>query len=167
KVDINASSIINRVTKEAQNGYENAKEAINRMMNTDPSKWLESDKSLADRLGLLADDLKNGAQSAYNKASDFVQSLADTKLKVDMDKVYKLSDKYGPKVFEYLFNKYGPRFDYDDLITPDDFLNYQIHVTTPGRRITKINYLSSNPANFALAGILGVGILGLLAYNAE
>lgn len=167
KVDINASSIINKVTKEAQNGFENAKEAITKLANYDYSKLAPEDRNYLDKMGIIAEDLKDGAKSAYNKAGEYVQKIADAKLKVDMDDVYKLSDKYSPKLFGYLWDKYGPRFDYDDLITPEDFLNYQIHVVTPGRRITKINWLSTNPANFALAGILGVAVVGLLAYNAE
>lgn len=167
KVDINASSIINKVTKEAQNGFENAKEAITKLANYDYSKLKPEDRNYLEKMGILADDMKNGASKALDKASDYIQSLADKKLKIDMDDTYKLANKYSPKLFDYLWDKYGPRFDYDDLITPEDFLNYQIHVVTPGRRITKINWLSTNPANFALAGILGVAVVGLLAYNAE
>jgi len=91
------------------------------------------------------------------KMKEKASAEADRFLQKRLDEAYKLAEKYGEKLAGYLFKKYGPQTDYDTVIQPDDFLNYQIDITKEGDRLTRIVYKESNGLKIA-GGIALVGI---------
>lgn len=129
-----------------------------------------SDKTLED----IVQTAKNNAVKAYEKAITQYQNMdsekvlnkvsaeADRTLKKAVDDAFKHSDKWGDELFNYLFAKYGPQKDYSSLITPDDYLNYQIYSPNPNDRILDIVYVNNTKNKVALAGLALIG--GTVAY---
>jgi len=129
-----------------------------------------SDKTLSD----LVDMAKAGVEKAYEKALTQYQNLnseevmnkvsaeADRALRKQVDNAFKHSDKWGEELFNYLFAKYGPQKDYSQLVTPDDYLNYQIYAPNPNDRILDLVYVNKNKNKVAMAGLALIG--GTVAY---
>jgi len=88
-----------------------------------------------------------------------VQALATAEAdKYVLDQLEKAKQKYGQKLFDYLVGKYGPKMDYADVATPDDYLNYQIYTPQPNKRIINVVYKNNgNKLLLAGAGIVAVG----------
>jgi len=81
---------------------------------------------------------------------------ADKFLKEKLEDLYDLPNRYFPqKLLDYLYEKYGPRYSYDDVMTPDDFLQYQIHTPSP-QRIFNVNYKKSN-TGLIVGGLIAAG----------
>lgn len=130
---------------------------------------LDSDKTLAQFIEETKNHYTQKFDELVKKAENLTQeeiekkasAEADRFLQKRIDETYKLAEKYGEKMVTYLFKKYGPKSDYDSVIQPDDFLNYQIDVTKEDDRIFQITYKTNTGLKVA-GGIAAVSVAAYL-----
>jgi hypothetical protein len=115
-------------------------QAGNKIITTIDKIGNSYEEILDDAANMTAEEI---ADKAAREADSYVLSQLEN-----------AKNKYGQKMFDYLLTKYGPRMDYDDIATPDDYLNYQIFTPDPNARATNIVYKNSKSV-VALA--LGIG----------
>jgi hypothetical protein len=128
---------------------------------TDAYQFATSEKTIGDLLQETKDHYANEISKLGDKITsitqDQVDKEADRFLQKRINEVYGVADKFGDVMAEYLMKKYGPREEYESVVTPDDYLNYQLYNNNNNDRIFNVVYKSS----FALkAGLLlGVGVV--------
>lgn len=84
----------------------------------------------------------------------------DRQIEKKLNDVYGLAEKYGQDMVRYLFAKYGPQYDYDAFIEPNDFLQYQVYVVEEDQRLFyNVQYPDDvSRLKFASAGIAVLGL---------
>jgi hypothetical protein len=129
--------------------------------------FANSDKTISDIVAKSYDVFTGQVDTLVAKAEGLTQEKIESKagaeadrfVKKEINKAYGAVEKYGDKMFDYLLAKYGPKADYDEVLVPDDFLNYQVVEFKEDDRITNIVYKKNN---FAKIGG-GIAVMGLLA----
>ena len=130
-------------------------------VTTDVYQFATGEKTIGDLLQETKDHYANEISKLGDKLDNITQEQVDKEadrfLQKRINEVYGVADKFGDKMAEYLMKKYGPREDYDSVVTPDDYLNYQLYNNNNNDRIFNVVYKSS----FALkAGLLvGAGVV--------
>lgn len=130
-------------------------------VSTDVYQFATGEKTI----GELMEETKQHYANELTKIGDKLDSITQEKIDKEADKflqkrineTYGIADKFGDQMAEYLMKKYGPKEEYDSVVTPDDYLNYQLYIPNGNDRIFNVVYKS----NFALkAGLLlGVGVV--------
>lgn len=135
--------------------------------------FYNSDKTISG----IIDEAKQKFDQKYNELINKAEKLtmeeikdkaaaeADRFVQKRLNELYDLPAKYGEKLVEYLMKKYGPRADYDDVIQPDDFLNYQIDQTLPGQRIFNTIVYTKNSAGKVFLAVTGIAAASYLALD--
>lgn len=128
-------------------------------------------KKFDEKYAEIENKIKNfSAEDLKDKANAEMAKLTPEKIEAEAsrfadkfveDQLQKAKDKYGQKLFDYLLAKYGPKFDFDDVATPDDYLNYQIYERDPDKRIINIVYKSNTPK--VVMAVIGIGALSFFA----
>lgn len=145
---------VNQLQSEFYKNVDSEMEEMNRKMNDfqtvinkaqtdydafEYQKFLEREAELLKKKGLLYKD----------------QFIAES-----MDKLYDQAKKYGMDFLKYLMWKYGPRPDYDSVITQEDISSWQT-VEVPQDRLYNINHGS----NFMPLLVIGGGIATFFAVS--
>lgn len=142
------------------------KEKTNGLVTLDRLERVYSlkDKSVEDIVAEAKKDFNNAVAKIDDRANreylvKKLQAEADRQIAKKLDEAHGLAKKYGEDMVKYLFAKYGPQYDYDAFIEPNDFLQYQFYVVEENQRLFyMIEYESSE--RFVLASV-GVALLGL------
>jgi hypothetical protein len=126
----NAQARIKHVEKQIEDA--SAEEAKKTLMN----KIADEERRLNDKVTDMQDSFQKGIKKASEdyenfNTQDFLNKESNRigqKIRAEKDRftanmtdrLWKLSQKYGPQLLAYLMYKYGPQSDYDQFITEED-----------------------------------------------
>lgn len=122
---------------------------------------------IKDAVTKFEEDVKSG------RLLDKAKKEADRFIKREInEKFQKELSKYSNKFLDYLMYKYGPKWNYDYDIVPQDYILYQdwiyYYQEQQDPRVFNITYVSSKKKAAKKAAIIGSGVLaaGLVAWFA-
>lgn len=123
------------------------------------------DKKVQDIIDEAKSDYQKGLQKIKDRANaDYLkgklEAETDRFIQKRIDETYNTVEKYGQDFLRYLMWKYGPQWDYDRFIVPNDYLMYQIYIIPPNQRLFPFDYdkmIQRRNAFLALVGTIVAG----------